>query len=182
MTLKFVDARHKAGHDNAPPEGHMDRMIHADIRPEGLSTDPAFFDLLTQSYERLVGTPLVPPGSDADWLYREAPFAVLAHDAGPDPRFIYANKAAQICFGYEWDEFLALPSRLSAEPQDRASRQALLDAVARVGFLMGYRGLRVGKAGRGFVIEDGVVWELIDRRGTRQGQAATFATWRDEGA
>ena len=27
----------------------------------------------------------------ARWLYDEADFAVLAHDAGNDPRFMYAN-------------------------------------------------------------------------------------------
>lgn len=147
-----------------------------------LSTDPAFFALLTESFARLTGTPLVPQGADAAWLYREAPFAVLAHDPSADPCFTYANKAAQKCFGYSWDEFLALPSRLSAEPQDRAARQALLDAVARDGFAAGYRGVRVGKDGRRFLIEDGVVWELIDAHGTRHGQAATFATWRETSA
>jgi hypothetical protein len=147
-----------------------------------LSTDPAFFALLAGSYERLMGAPLVPPGSDAAWLYRDARFAVLAHGTEPDPCFIYANKAAQACFGYSWDEFLALPSRLSAEPQDRAERQTLLDCVARDGFHAGYWGLRVGRGGRRFFIEGGVVWELIDARGTRHGQAATFASWRDVGA
>lgn len=147
-----------------------------------LSTDPAFFALLAGSYERLVGAPLVQQAADAAWLYRDAPFAVLAHDTSVDPRFIYANKAAQACFGHSWDEFLALPSRLSAEPQDRAERQELLDAVARDGFHTGYRGLRVGKGGRRFLIENGVVWELIDCAGTRHGQAATFTTWRDVGA
>ncbi len=156
-------------------------MTQAQIQPDSLSADPAFFALLTQSYARLTGAPLVPRSADAAWLYRDAPFAVLAHDASTDPRFIYANKTAQICFGYSWDEFLALPSRLSAEPQDRAARQALLDAVARDGFHAGYRGVRVGKNGRRFLIEDGVVWELIDASGARHGQAATFATWRDVG-
>lgn len=144
-----------------------------------LSTDPAFFDLLTGSYARLVGAPLVPPGKDASWLYREAPFVVLAHGTDPDPLLIYANKCAQACFEYSWDEFLALPSRLSAEPIDRAERQRLLDQVARTGFLSGYRGIRVAKSGRRFLIEDGVVWELIDRAGTRHGQAATFRSWRN---
>lgn len=144
-----------------------------------LSTDPAFFDLLTGSYARLVGAPLVPPGKDASWLYREAPFVVLAHGTDPDPLLTYANKCAQACFEYSWDEFLALPSRLSAEPIDRAERQRLLDQVARTGFLSGYRGIRVAKSGRRFLIEDGVVWELIDRAGTRHGQAATFRSWRN---
>jgi len=144
-----------------------------------LSTDPGFFALLTDSYARLVRAPLVPPVKDADWLYREAPFVVVAHDTDQDPKFIYANKAAQKCFEYSWEEFMSLPSRLSAEAPDRAERQSLLDEVARNGFLSGYRGLRVAKSGRRFIIEDGVVWELLDRDGMRHGQAATFLSWRD---
>ena len=96
-----------------------------------------------------------------------------------DPKFIYANKAAQACFEYSYEEFLALPSRLSAEPTDWVERQTLLDKVARDGFLSGYRGLRVAKSGRRFIIEDGVVWELIDGKGLRHGQAATFRSWRN---
>jgi hypothetical protein len=144
-----------------------------------LSSDPAFFGLLTDSYARLVGAPLVPPGKDADWLYRDAPFVVVAHGADQEPKFIYANRAAQTCFEYSWQEFMTLPSRLSAEASDRAERQKLLDEVTRNGFLSGYRGLRVAKSGRRFIIEDGVVWELIDRAGLRHGQAATFLSWRD---
>ena len=144
-----------------------------------LSTDTGFFALLTDSYARLVRALLVPPGTDADWLYREAPFVVVAHGTDQDPKFIYANKAAQKCFEYSWEEFMSLPSRLSAEAPDRAERQSLLDEVARNGFLSGYRGLRVAKSGRRFIIEDGVVWELRDRDGMRHGQAATFLSWRD---
>ncbi len=151
---------------------HKSRMVD-------LSTDPAFFSLLTDSYARLVGTSLVPSGKDAHWLYHEAPFVVVAHGTDRDPKFIYANKAAQACFEYPYEEFLALPSRLSAEPTDWVERQTLLDKVSRDNFLSGYRGLRVAKFGRRFIIEDGVVWELIDGKGLRHGQAATFRSWRN---
>jgi hypothetical protein len=144
-----------------------------------LKSDASFFVLLTESYARFVGASLVPPGSDTTWLYREAPFVVLAHGRDPDPRFIYANKTAQNCFGYAWEEFLALPSRLSAETQDQAERQRILDRVRRDGFMSGYRGVRIAKSGRRFIIADGVVWEMIDKQGTRHGQAATFSSWRD---
>jgi hypothetical protein len=142
------------------------------------STDPEFFALLTGSYARLVGEPLVPKGKDAVWLYAEAPFIVLAHNTEPDPIFIYANRAAQICFGYSWEEFLSLPSRLSAETADQAARQALLDAVAKNGFMTGYSGVRVAKSRARFLIEHGIVWELIDTEGVRRGQAATFSSWQ----
>jgi len=148
-------------------------------RSADLKADPEFFTLLTESYAQLVRAPLVPKGKDAAWLYRDAPFAVVAHNTDPDPRFIYANEAAQTCFEYSWDEFIGLPSRLSAEASDRAERQALLDAVAKNGFMSGYRGIRVAKSGRRFLIEDGVVWDLIDQQGIRHGAAATFPSWRD---
>jgi hypothetical protein len=144
-----------------------------------LSTDPDFFALLTGSFARLLGRPLVPAGADAAWLYRAAPFVVLAHSTDDDPKFIYANQAAQACFEYDWEEFMSLPSRLSAEAPDRAARRVLLDEVARNGFIENYRGVRVAKSGRHFAIEDGIVWELLDEGGMRHGQAATFMSWRN---
>jgi hypothetical protein len=143
------------------------------------ATDPDFFGLLTESYARLLGKPLVPAATDAEWLYRDAPFVVLAHSSEEDPKFIYANQAAQLCFEYSWDEFMSLPSRLSAESPDRAGRQTLLEQVSRHGFIAHYRGVRVAKSGRRFIIEDGVIWELIDRKGARHGQAATFRSWQN---
>jgi len=148
-----------------------------------LSHDPEFFDLLVSSYRRTVGRE--PAFLDhaqrpsAEWLYQTASHPVLAHNTDPDPRFIYANRAAQAAFEYDWEEITELPSRLSAEPVDREDRQRLLDAVARHGFAAGYSGLRIAKSGRRFWIEDGIVWQLIDRDGAVRGQAATFARWRD---
>jgi PAS domain-containing protein len=137
------------------------------------------FELLAGSYARLTGEPLVPPGRGAAWLYGEAPFAVLAHDTAPDPRFIYANRTAQACFEYSWEELIGLPSRLSAEAPERAERQRLLDAVRRDGLARGYRGLRIAKSGRRFWIDGGIIWQLIDAQGATQGQAALFTSWRD---
>lgn len=149
-----------------------------------LALDPDFAALLLGSYRSLVGRPLVDDAAGeeeptATWLYRNAPFCLLAHDGGADPRFIYANAAAQRCFGYGWDEFTRLPSRLSAEAPDRSERQRFLDAVARNGFIDDYRGIRVAKSGRRFWIERAVVWELLDPHGARHGQAAMFRSWRD---
>ena len=154
-------------------------MRAASSPPTDPKTDASFFALLTGSYARLVGRPLVPEGKDVRWLYGVAPFAVLAHSADADPKFIYANKAAQDRFEYSWEEFMSLPSRRSAEAPDRAERQRLLDEVRRNGFMTGYRGVRIAKSGRRFIIEDGIVWELIDKDGTRRGQAATFSSWRN---
>ncbi|WP_088344126.1 MULTISPECIES: MEKHLA domain-containing protein [Rhodomicrobium] len=148
-----------------------------------LALDTDFYRLLAGSYRRLVGAPLAGPAGDdaqqARWLYEDAPFCVLAHNTDADPRFIYANRAAQACFEYDWDAFTALPSRLSAEPSSQEDRQRLLDRVRLQGFAAGYRGLRIAKSGRRFWIEDCTIWQLIDDHGEMRGQAATFPRWHD---
>lgn len=136
---------------------------------------PGLFALIADSHERLVGSALVPAGAGPAWLYREAPFGVLAHDGAPDPRFVYANVAAQTAFRYPWEQLVGLPSRLSAEPDARAERRRLLDAVARDGFIDDYRGRRVTSTGERFWIEGATVWNVVDAHGARVGQAARFA-------
>lgn len=145
--------------------------------PDALDQD--FFDLLTGSHLRIVGRPLVPAERGPHWLYEGAPFVVLAHDGGADPRFVYANRTAQHLFGYSWQEFVGLPSRLSAEAPERAERQRLLDAVAAKGFIDDYNGIRIAKSGRRFWIEKASVWQLIDDAGVDRGQAAAFSAWSD---
>jgi PAS domain-containing protein len=143
-----------------------------------LAVDPDFFLLLSGAHQRLVGKPLMTHTGDAAagalWLFEAAPFCVLAHNTDADPLFIYANRSAQDCFGYDWDEIVQLPSRLSAEAPDRVERQRLLDAVAVHGFISNYRGLRIAKSGRRFWIENATVWQLIDDAGRLHGQAAMF--------
>ena len=144
--------------------------------------DPEFFDLLVGSYRRLLGAEpvfLANPPHTAQRLYENAAVAVLAHSTEAVPRFIYANRAAQDCFEYDWDELVGLRSHLSADDADRAERQRLLDAVARDGFATDYRGLRIAKSGRRFWIEDGILWQLRDARGRLAGVAASFSQWRD---
>lgn len=138
--------------------------------------DPQFFELLSNSYWRLLGKPLVShhvaAGDAARWLYEKAPFGLLAHNTEPDPVFVYGNRKAQALFEYSWDELIALPSRLSAEAPDREERRAFLDQVQQHGFVDGYRGMRVTKSGKRFWIENAVVWQLHDETGVHFGQAA----------
>lgn len=146
-------------------------------------TDLDFFDLLSQSYFRFTKKSLVPEERDASvaarWLYEEAPFCLLAHNTDADPRFIYANRTAQACFEYNWDEFTALRSRFSAEAPDREERQRLLDAANRDGYITEYRGLRVAKSGKRFWVDHVTLWQLIDETGRLHGQAALIPYWHD---
>lgn len=141
-----------------------------------------FIRLILDSHHRLLGTPAIASNRDlneaARWLYEDAPFCLLAHTADEDPRFCYANLTAQRCFGYNWNEFTQLPSRLSAEPDNLADRTALLKGVAENGFAMNYRGQRIASNGQRFWIENVKVWNLLDHAGNRIGQAATYPRWQ----
>lgn len=145
--------------------------------------DPAFYQLLADSYARLLGRPLVPeplpPADAARWLYEQAPFAVLAHNTAPDPVFVYGNRAAQARFEYDWDAITQLPSRLSAEPPNQEERQRFLARVQRVGYETGYTGVRITRTGRRFMIEEATLWQLIDADGTLHGQAVVIPRTRD---
>lgn len=133
---------------------------------------------MADSYLKLLGEPLVPEGLEAaSWLY-EAPFGLLAHNTAPDPVFVYANLSVQRLFEYDWDEFVGLPSRLSAGEEDREARRVLLENVRDQGYTNAYRGPRVAKSGRRFWIDDVTVWNLVDGSG-RVGQAALIRRWED---
>jgi hypothetical protein len=54
----------------------------------------------------------------------------------------------------------------------------LLSEVSSRGYINDYRGVRVAKNGRRFLIERATVWNLLDESGAPYGQAATFNEWR----
>lgn len=132
------------------------------------------------SYRRWTGDDLVDPALDpiaaARWLYH-APFALLSHDTQKDPLFNYANLTAQRLFGMDWDSFVRLPSRLSAEPSAQAERQRLLEEVSAKGYIAHYCGVRIAKNGRRFRIEDATVWNVCDANDALYGQAACIKRW-----
>jgi hypothetical protein len=136
--------------------------------------------LLLASYRRLTGRDLLPaalPTLQAARDLYHAPFVVLSHDTAADPVFTYANLTAQRLFEMPWPEIVGMPSRLSAESPLREERQRLLDRVAANGYIDDYRGVRIARTGRRFMIGNSTVWNLIDDRGGKVGQAATFSEW-----
>lgn len=140
--------------------------------------------LMSASFLRHLGRPLaaeagtLTPEALAKCLY-DAPFVLLAHTDAPDPVFCYANRRAQELFGYGWEEFTRLPSRLSAEPVSQAERQRLLDRARSKGYVDAYRRIRIARDGRRFRIEHVIIWDVLDDHGTFAGQAAVFDRWTD---
>jgi hypothetical protein len=135
------------------------------------------------SLRSLTGRDLLPehPAAiDDATLIRElggARFVLLCHDTRPDPVFLYGNQTALDLFEVSWHELTTMPSRLSAEPLARDERTAMLERVATDGYIDDYRGVRVSSSGRRFLIEQAVVWEVVDSAGRRWGQAALFDRW-----
>jgi hypothetical protein len=134
--------------------------------------------LLVESYARLTGKALLPhlPADDAglrDALWR-APFAIVAHGTEADPVFFYGNRYALESFEMNFEDFARLPSRLSAEPMNQASREKSLRLVAEQGYVDGYSGMRISSSGRRFMITDCTIWNIMDAAGVQCGQAAIF--------
>lgn len=137
--------------------------------------------LIYDSYQHWTGKALmrsdIPADALANALYH-ADFALLAHDARPDPVFNYANLAAQQLFKMDWPTMTRLASRHSAEPMQQQDRAAFLQQVARHGYVGDYAGVRIASDGQRFRIEQAIVWNLLDEHGEHRGQAAIIPCWQ----
>ena len=136
---------------------------------------------LLDSFRHCTGKDLVQqeqsPREQARALFY-APFVVLSHDSGSDPLLNYANEAGLHLFELTWEELIALPSRLTAEPLHRDQRARFLGRVTQHGYIEDYTGVRISWSGRRFLIEQATVWNVRDEQGAPYGQAATFSRWR----
>lgn len=134
---------------------------------------------ILDSYRRRVGVELLPrtgdPDRDAAALFA-LDAVVLSHDGGSDPHFVYANAAAARLWRMPVGELVGMPSRLSAPPERRDERSAMLARAARGGVLHGYSGERIAADGTRFLIRDAVLW-TVDGYADRPGQAVVFRDW-----
>lgn len=129
---------------------------------------------LCDSYQQLFNKPLIQASQNTPLIQQlfNAPFALLSHGLEDDPIFNFGNQTALTLFEYNWDAFTQLPSRLSAKAVDQSERQRLLDAVSQQGFIDNYAGIRIAASGREFLIENAVVWNVVNKDGLYCGQAA----------
>ena len=131
--------------------------------------------LIAESYFRLTGRRLVGDNTaDALWA---SPAVIVAHDTAPDPVFFFGNACALTLFETTPENFIAMPSRLSAEAPLREERARLMARVTQDGFIDDYSGIRISATGQRFRIHRATVWNLVDATGNLHGQAATFSDW-----
>lgn len=133
--------------------------------------------LLADSFRHFTGKALVPDHGDLAQALWQAPLAIVAHGTQPDPIFFFGNRMALTLFETAPTDFIAMPSRLSAEPGLRAERAELMARVTRDGFIADYAGIRISATGKRFRIERAIVWNLLDEAGVLHGQAAAFSEW-----
>ena len=136
--------------------------------------------ILVDSFQQLTGDRLIErqdtPEQLAEALFL-APFVIVSHGIQADPIFNYGNQTALKLWEVSWNDFLQMPSRLSAEPIDREARALMLQQAAAKGYIDNYQGVRISSTGKRFLVEKAVVWNLQDNSGNKCGQAATFANW-----
>lgn len=139
---------------------------------------------IVQSYHDLLGKPLVEATATADDGTDSIPAAlyasnaaILCHTTDDDPLFCYVNATAQRLWSRPWHEFIGLPSRLSARPDARDVRAAMLTEVGERGWTTGYSGIRVSATGELFRIVDAELWQVRDAAGRLLGVAARIPAW-----
>lgn len=136
--------------------------------------------LLLSNLKRWTGRDIVgailPLEQQAQELFH-APFVIASHDASADPILNYGNRAALELWEATWADFVAMPSRRTAEIINQAERRRLLDEVTSNGFIDNYQGIRISTTGRRFMIKQATVWNLVNDVGSHCGQAVMFHHW-----
>jgi len=107
----------------------------------------------------------------------EASFVLVSHGVESEPLFNYGNQKALELWQLDWEAFTNLPSRCSAEPVERKEREQMLAQAKDQGYISNYRGIRISSKGERFLIEDGMIWNVLDEEQRPCGQAATFNHW-----
>lgn len=136
--------------------------------------------LLLDSYRHWTGKDLIgrtPDEIQQARLLFDASFVVVSHGVETDPVLNYGNQTALELWELSWDQFIRTPSRLTAEADDRAERETMLERARLNGYCRGYRGVRISSTGRRFLVEDALIWNVFDSAGRSIGQAATFSQW-----
>jgi len=139
----------------------------------------AWCELLMHSFHHWTGKHLVATDGEPEGRARrlfEAPFVVVSHGIEPDPVLNYGNRAALALWELTWEELRRTPSHRTAEAGNRDERAGMLARAEAHGYIADYRGVRISRSGRRFLVENAVVWNVMNGS-LRVGQAATFSRW-----
>ncbi|WP_254174314.1 MEKHLA domain-containing protein [Planktothrix pseudagardhii] len=135
---------------------------------------------LLRSYQYWTGETLLDlqgtPEAIAEALFY-APFVLVSHGIEPDPIFNYGNQKALELWELTWEELTQMPSRKTAEPMVQEARNRLLAETEAKGFVRNYQGVRISSSRKRFLIQDVLIWNLLDEDNQRCGQAAVSSQY-----
>jgi hypothetical protein len=145
--------------------------------------DPAIVQWTQQlldSHRQWIGRELVErtaePEREARALFESA-MVVVSHGTQADPLLNYGNQTALDLWEMSWEQLVRTPSRLTAEPVNRRERDRMLEEARARGYITTYQGVRISRTGRRFLVENALIWNVMDSCNQPIGQAATFARW-----
>lgn len=146
-------------------------------------TDPTvvqWSQRLLDSYRRWTGRELIERIGDPEMQARalfEVSAVVVSHGTEDDPILNYGNLTALQLWEMTWEQLVKTPSRLTAEPVNRAERERMLEQARMRGYVDTYKGVRITGTGKRFLVDNALIWNVLDPAGKQIGQAATFARW-----
>ncbi len=146
-------------------------------------TDPTvvqWSQRLLDSYRRWTGCELIERIGDPEMQARalfEVSAVVVSHGTEDDPILNYGNLTALQLWEMTWEQLVKTPSRLTAEPVNRAERERMLEQARMRGYVDTYKGVRITGTGKRFLVDNALIWNVLDPAGKQIGQAATFARW-----
>ncbi|HEY5626888.1 MAG TPA: MEKHLA domain-containing protein [Nitrospira sp.] len=135
---------------------------------------------LLDSYRQWIGHELIERVGEPEFQSKtlfEWPAVVVSHGTEADPILNYGNHTALGLWDMTWEQLVKTPSRLTAEPVDRAEREWMLVRARTSGYIDTYRGVRISSTGRRFLVENALIWNVLNPQGQQVGQAATFSRW-----
>ncbi|CAH2570768.1 MEKHLA domain-containing protein [Planktothrix agardhii] len=135
---------------------------------------------LLRSYQHWTGEILLnfndTPEEVAEILFY-SPFVLVSHGIEPDPIFNYGNQKALKMWELTWEELTQMPSRKTAEPMVQEERDRLLAETTAKGFVKNYQGVRISSSGKRFLIQDVLIWNVLDEQEQYCGQAAVYSKY-----
>ncbi|WP_267384428.1 MEKHLA domain-containing protein [Cyanobacterium sp. uoEpiScrs1] len=135
--------------------------------------------LLLNSYSKFLGKELIERTNNIEeakilWFL---PFVVVSHGLEMNPIFNYGNQIALTLWQMNWEEFTQTTSKSPVDFTQIEERDKMLKTVRNRGFIDNYRGIRCSSTGKKFLIENVIVWNIVDTNNQFHGQAATFSKW-----
>jgi hypothetical protein len=140
--------------------------------------------VLLQSHQRAFSRPLIASAQPGQLKAAALPEPVRLRLSGAGPRqrsripsSVTPTLQALQLWESRWDELIGMPSRLTAPNSERAERSNALGQAKRLDAVQNYRGIRISRKGRRFMINKARIWTLWDAEERVCGQAACFSDW-----